>query len=92
MREGAGMPSSTAVGTAQSRVLADVRQNGCHLRALMEQAAAAGARVVHFPEVALSGCVKAQMRPSKPDQRRPRQPVRGAVSTRLPSWSGLPGR
>jgi hypothetical protein len=61
MREGAGMPSSTAVGTAQSRVLADVRQNGCHLRELMEQAAAAGARVVHFPEVALSGCVKAQI-------------------------------
>jgi predicted amidohydrolase len=92
MREGAGMPSSTAVGTAQSRVLDDVRQNGSHIRGVMEQAAAAGARVVHFPEVALSGCVKAQMRPSKPDQRRPRQPVRGAVSTRLPSWSGLPGR
>ena len=63
MREGAGMPSSTAIGTARSRVLADVRQNGCHLRASMEQAAAAGARVVHFPEVALSGCVKAQMWP-----------------------------
>ncbi len=61
MRKEAGMPSSTAVGTAQSRVLADVRQNGRHIRGLMEQAAGAGARVVHFPEVALSGCVKAQM-------------------------------
>jgi hypothetical protein len=47
MRKGAGMPPSTAVGTAQSRVLADVRQNGRHTRGLMEQAAAAGARVVH---------------------------------------------
>lgn len=91
MREGAGMPSSTAIGTARSRVLADVRQNGCHLCATMEQAAAAGARVVHFPEVALSGCVKAQMWPRSLTSA-PRQPVRGTVSKRLPSWSGLSGR
>ena len=50
------------VAVAQSRIVADVRQNGRHVRSLMEQAAAAGARLVQFPEGALSGYVKAQIK------------------------------
>ncbi len=50
------------VAVAQSRIVANVRQNGRHIRSLMEQAAASGARLVQFPEGALSGYVKAQVK------------------------------
>lgn len=43
------------VATAQSPVTGDVGRNGRAIRALMRRAAAAGARLVHFPEGALSG-------------------------------------
>lgn len=41
--------------TTQSLITADVRTNGAHIRDAMQQAAASGARLVHFPEGALSG-------------------------------------
>lgn len=50
------------VATAQSLITADIVQNGCQTRALMTQAKAAGAHLVHFPEAALSGYVKTQIR------------------------------
>lgn len=43
------------LATVQSVIGADVRQNGRHIRDALTRAAAAGARVVHFPECALSG-------------------------------------
>lgn len=49
------------VATAQSTVTADVRENGRHVRELMSSARAAGCRLVHFPEGALSGYVKSQI-------------------------------
>lgn len=49
------------IATARSAISDDVRNNGAHLRGLMERAAAAGARLVHFPEGALSGYAKAQI-------------------------------
>lgn len=47
---------------AQSAVSADVQENGRHMRSLMDRAAAAGARLVHFPEAALSGYVKSHIK------------------------------
>jgi len=47
---------------AQSAVSADVQENGRHIRSLMDQAASVGARLVHFPEAALSGYVKSQIK------------------------------
>ena len=49
------------IATAQSLIAADPRRNGEHIRELMRRARAAGARLVHFPEGALSGYVKAQI-------------------------------
>ncbi|WP_224704574.1 carbon-nitrogen hydrolase family protein [Devosia aquimaris] len=49
------------IATAQSLITADVAANGQHIRALITEARAAGARLVHFPEGALSGYVKAQV-------------------------------
>jgi predicted amidohydrolase len=49
------------VATLQADMVADVRQNGAHLRAMMREAAQAGARLLHAPEGALSGYVKAQI-------------------------------
>lgn len=43
------------VATAQLPISADVRTNGSRIRALMREAAAEGARLVQFPEGALSG-------------------------------------
>ena len=43
---------------AQSAIVRDVAANGRHIRALMAEAQQAGARLVHFPEAALSGAVK----------------------------------
>jgi len=49
------------IATAQSLITADVAANGRHIRQLMAEARAAGARLVHFPEGALSGNAKAQL-------------------------------
>jgi predicted amidohydrolase len=49
------------IASAQTPITSDVRQNGEHIRAAMEQAAAAKARLVHFAEGALSGYVKSQV-------------------------------
>lgn len=49
------------LATIQSTICADVRTNGRHARVAMRRAAAAGARIVHFPEAALSGYVEAQV-------------------------------
>lgn len=43
------------IATVQSIITPGVASNGGHIRALMQQAAAAGATIAHFPEAALSG-------------------------------------
>ncbi|HVJ33425.1 MAG TPA: carbon-nitrogen hydrolase family protein [Terriglobia bacterium] len=50
------------IATAQSEISADIGANGRLIRSLAKQAAQAGARLVHFPEGALSGYVKAQIK------------------------------
>jgi predicted amidohydrolase len=50
------------VAVAQSRISADVRENGREVRGLMRRARAGGAAIVHFPEGAMSGCSKAQVK------------------------------
>ena len=50
------------IAIAQSRIEADVRANGVHIRGLMAEAKAVGARLVHFPEGALSGYVKTEIK------------------------------
>lgn len=55
------MIDSIKIAAASTRVSQDVRENGRHLRELMTQASEAGARLIHFPEGALSGYVKAQI-------------------------------
>lgn len=52
------------LATAQSPIVNDVRENGTAIRALMRQAAAAGARLVHFPEGAASGYPSGDLRPA----------------------------
>ncbi len=49
------------VATAQSAVTGEVRRNGVEIRKLMRRAAQQGARLVHFPEGALSGCTREQV-------------------------------
>jgi len=49
------------IATAQSLIGSDIRANGRHVRDLMRQAAQSGARLVHFPEGALSGYVKSEI-------------------------------
>src|SRR4051794_36128955 len=50
------------IASAQSQVSPDVRENGRAIRRLMEQARSEGAAIVHFPEAAVSGCSKAQIK------------------------------
>src|SRR4051812_26462693 len=50
------------IASAQSQVSPDVRENGREIRRLMEQARSEGAALVHFPEAAMSGCSKAQIK------------------------------
>ena len=45
------------LATAQTSIVADIHQNGRTIRAQMVAAARQGARLVHFPEAALSGYV-----------------------------------
>jgi len=47
---------------AQSLITPDVRANGTEIRRLMELARAAGADIVHFPEGAMSGYTKSQIK------------------------------
>jgi predicted amidohydrolase len=54
--------SRLPIATAQSILTPDVRENGRQTRDLMRRAGQAGARLVHFPECALSGYSKAQVR------------------------------
>ena len=49
------------IAVAHQSVAADVRDNGRSLRQAMREAAAAGARLVHFAEGALSGYAKSQI-------------------------------
>ena len=53
---------SIKIATAQSRISSDVRENGREIRKLMQQARSEGAAIVHFPESAMSGCAKAQIK------------------------------
>jgi predicted amidohydrolase len=50
------------IATAQSRISPDIRENGREIRRLMQQARSEGAAIVHFPESAMSGCAKAQIK------------------------------
>jgi len=50
------------IAVAQSAIAQDVRANGAHMRGLMREAATSGAHLIHFPEGALSGYVKAQIK------------------------------
>ncbi|GLR90420.1 carbon-nitrogen hydrolase family protein [Bradyrhizobium iriomotense] len=49
------------IATVQSHISADTRMNGRDIRRLMAEVRAAGARLVHFPEGALSGYVKSEI-------------------------------
>lgn len=49
------------IAAAQSRITPDIAANGTHIRELIVQAAAKGARLVHFPEGALSGYIKTEI-------------------------------
>jgi predicted amidohydrolase len=49
------------LATASSFVSPSVRVNSAHIREMMGQARAAGARMIHFPEGALSGYVKSEV-------------------------------
>ena len=55
------MSEPLTIAAAQSRIEPDVHANGRHIRDLVRQAADRGARLVQFPEGALSGYVKAQV-------------------------------
>lgn len=50
------------IATAQCQVSPEVRENGREIRGLMRQARSEGAAIVHFPESAMSGCSKAQIK------------------------------
>lgn len=55
-------PAGFGLATAQIDISADVRRNGAAIRRMMARAARAGARLAHFPEGALSGYVKSQIK------------------------------
>jgi predicted amidohydrolase len=50
------------IAVAQSQIAADVRENGREIRELMRRARSGGAALVQFPEGAMSGCSKAQIK------------------------------
>jgi predicted amidohydrolase len=50
------------IATAQGYISADVRENGEEIRRLMRQARQEGASIIHFPEGALSGYTKSQIK------------------------------
>lgn len=53
---------SFTLATAQIEVCADVRRNGAAMRRFMARAARTGARLIHFPEGALSGYAKSEIK------------------------------
>jgi len=55
------MMNALTIATAQNRITPDVRANGQQIRQLMQTAHEAEARLIHFPEGALSGYSKAQI-------------------------------
>lgn len=59
--EGCSMSDTFRIAIAQSEIVGDVRANGQHIRDLMAQAKDQGARLIHFPEGALSGYAGAQI-------------------------------
>jgi predicted amidohydrolase len=50
------------IATAQAQISADVRANGREIRTFMRQARAGDASLVHFPEGAMSGYTKSQIK------------------------------
>ncbi len=56
------MTETFTLATAQSRISSDIHQNAQHICDLMRQAKARGARLIHFPEGALSGYVKSEIK------------------------------
>ncbi|MGY8663027.1 carbon-nitrogen hydrolase family protein [Bradyrhizobium sp. UFLA05-109] len=55
------LPNTLTIASASSHIGADVRANGAHIRELMTKAKSLGARLIHFPEGALSGYVKTEI-------------------------------
>jgi predicted amidohydrolase len=56
------MASTLLIAVAQCRVTRDIAANGVHIRELVAEAAGRGASIVLFPEGALSGYAKAQLK------------------------------
>src|SRR4029077_9977754 len=54
--------SPIRIATAQGWISADVRANGQEIRSLMRQARSRGASLAHFPEGAMSGYTKSQIK------------------------------
>ena len=50
------------IASVQSYISADVRENGQEIRRLMQHARAEGAAIAHFPEGAMSGYTKSQIK------------------------------
>jgi predicted amidohydrolase len=57
----AAMNRPFQIAAVQSTITPDIRENGRHIRSLMRLGKEAGARLLHFPEGALSGYVKSQI-------------------------------
>ena len=63
-RSGPGPPRDVmskppiTLAVAQSRITADIRENGREVRDLMRQARSEGAALLQFPEGVMSGCSK----------------------------------
>ena len=55
------MSDKLAMAIAQSLIAVNILANCKHICKLMTQARQTGARFTHFPEGALSGCVKSQI-------------------------------
>jgi predicted amidohydrolase len=56
------MAETTRIAVVQSRIESDITSNGTHIRAMLDRAAAADASLALFPEGALSGYAKAQVK------------------------------
>ncbi len=56
------MKQTLTIATAQSRISSDIEENSRLICLLMEQAKEKGAALVHFPEGALSGYVKSEIK------------------------------
>lgn len=56
------MAETTRIAVVQSQIERDIAANGAHIREMLDRAAAQGAEVALFPEGALSGYAKAQVK------------------------------